>query len=388
MTKPTRLLMVAERFPPDIGGVATSAERTVVQLSRLGVQCDVFSWTKRLQPGRLETLGHTDEDIDVHRFGLFANLDLSMQHTWNVIEWLNERQPYHLIWGHYLYPSGFAAVLLARTLGIPSCVSARGNDIDRLLFPPGDFARLEWTLKKADVVTAVSADLASKIQGVNESIQPHVIHNTVNAEVFRPSPRDASLRDELGIRPNEAVVGFCGELRHKKGLPFLLSAMQEVRANRPACLLVIGEVRERDKRAIHDALADDADTRKRMIITGHLESPSNVARHLRLCDVVLCPSVWDGLPNALLEAMACGCVVLASDAGGIPEIIQHGENGFLVPRAHLHRLGDAMLECLDLPAGQRERIGEAARAHVTQHFHPSQEAEQLRQLLKDVLSPP
>ena len=118
-------------------------------------------------------------------------------------------------------------------------------------------------------------------------------------------------------------------------------------------------------------------------MTGPLDDPNAVARHLRLCDVVLLPSVWDGLPNALLEAMACARPVLASDSGGIPEVIEHGVSGLMLPRASLHRLGEAILELLDQGPEFASALGTAARQRVLTHFHPEIE----RTLLKRVIDP-
>src|SRR5262249_10311283 len=163
-----------------------------------------------------------------------------LQHTMNLLEWLHGEHPYAAIWGHYLFPAGFLAVTAARWFGIRSTVSARGNDVDRMTFPPGDFARLLWTLERADLVTAVSRDLARKIAVLTRrDLDIEVVPNVVDPETFSPGPPDPELRRLLGIGPDEAVLGFCGELRHKKGLPFLLGALREVRSTRPACLLVI-----------------------------------------------------------------------------------------------------------------------------------------------------
>ena len=79
------------------------------------------------------------------------------------------------------------------------------------------------------------------------------------------------------------------------------------------------------------------------------------------------------MPNALLEAMACGCCCIASDAGGIPEIIEHGLNSFMLPRQQLQCLGDAVLECLDLDSKVRAKIGVAARDRILAKFSPLQE---------------
>ena len=82
---------------------------------------------------------------------------------------------------------------------------------------------------------------------------------------------------------------------------------------------------------------------QRIIVPGRLATAGEVNQHLALCDVYLQPSLWDGMPNALLEAMAAGCAVIGSDAGGIPELITHGVDGIVVPRWQLHRLGDVVL---------------------------------------------
>ncbi len=382
------LLLISERYSPDVGGVARSARRTAEQLAYCGHQVHVLAWTKLLAPGQLDSRPTTD-GVHVHRLGLFSNWDFSLQHTMNVVEWMHQQRGFHAVWGHYLYPAGFMAVLFGTTHGVPSIVSARGNDVDRLMFPPGDFARLQWTLQRCQVVTAVSRDLASKIQVLVGTERPvHVVPNSVDIELFSPGDPDAELRAKLGIAPPESVLGFCGELRHKKGAPFLLSALHHVRLQRPACLLLIGEIRVREQSMLTEYLAEQPEAGRRVIVTGNLEDPVDVARHLRLCDVVLHPSVWDGMPNAVLEAMSCGRLVIGSDAGGIPEVVTHGENGFLIPRAQLHRLGEGILEVLDLPAAERDRVSAAARQRIATDFHAEAEREQLRRVMDELLRMP
>lgn len=397
-----RLLMISERYAPDMGGVARSAERISRAIAGLGIETQVLAWTKTLPPGHLESsrvplgtgsgTGGSGGSLVLHRIGLFANWDTSLQHTMNVVEWLHGQHALDAVWGHYLYPAGFMAVMLAESLRLRSVVSARGNDVDRLMFPPGDFARLRWTLERAGRVTAVSRDLAAKIEVlVGESRDVRVLHNTVDVETFCPDEPDcpskagSELREALGLYPREAVLAFCGELRHKKGLPFLLEALDQVRQVRPACLLVIGEVRAREQQVLADFTGSAGRERPRVVVTGPLATQREVARHLRLCDVLLQPSVWDGLPNALLEGMACGRVAIASDAGGMPEVIQHAVNGFLVPRAQLHRLGEAILEVLSLGNAQKQAIGEAARQTTLDRFHPVQESRWLADVLREVM---
>ena len=382
-----RILFFAERFPPDLGGVAQSAFRTAKQIAELGWQVHVLTWTKTLQPGVLDsrTSHGSTEGLNLHRLGLFSNLDLSMQHTTNVLEWLHEQHEFTAAWGHYLYPAGYMAVVFSESVGIASTVSARGNDIDRLMFPPGDFARLMWTLERATSISSVSEDLAKKVRVLlDKNPEVDVLLNSVDTEVFRPSlaPEGVSqLRQELQIRPEEVVLGFCGELRHKKGLPFILSGFAEVSRSRPACLLIIGEVRPRERAHLTTFATENPVAADRILVTGRLEAPEAVARHLQICDVSMQPSVWDGLPNSVLESMACGRIVLASDAGGIPEVITHGEDGFLVPKAQLQHFGTALLEVLGISKAEKDRISVAARKKMTEQFNASQEGERLKQVL-------
>lgn len=382
-----RILLIAERFPPDLGGLARSGARTAGALARLDAQVDVLTWTRTLPPGALQSLDAGEvatsaRGATLHRLGLFRQADTSLQHTLDVLEYLHSQRHYRLVWGHYLSPPGFLAVTFAGLAGIPSTVSARGNDVDQAMFPPGDFSRLLWTLQRATVLTAASGDLARKmvmLLGRDPGVE--VIPNAVDTSLFSPGPADPALRQRLGIQPGELVLGFSGELRHKKGVPFLLSALSEVRKVRPACLLVIGEVRAREQEQLTAFRVEHPEDAARLIVSGRLDAPEDVAAHLRLCDVYLQPSLWDGMPNAMLEAMACGLVVVASDAGGIPEAIDSGDNGFLVPKALLNHLGQAVIDVLSLSDERRAAIGAAARARIEQRFQAAAEAEVLRRVL-------
>jgi glycosyltransferase involved in cell wall biosynthesis len=381
------LLMLAERFSPDLGGVSRSASRTAAAISRLGWQVHVVAWTKSLPPGAVDD-AVTEDGVTVHRVGLFSNWDYSMQHTMNVLEWLHEKFVFDAVWGHYLFPAGYLAVVFARTMGLQSTVSARGNDVDRLMFPPGDFARLIWTLEKANTVSCVSEDLARKVKVLLEDeIEIAVLPNVVDATVFVSGEvLQSSLRIALGIQPEDAVLGFCGELRHKKGLPFILSALVQVCQDRKACLLVIGEIRPREQAHLSAFAAQHPEVADRILVTGHLVDAQGVAEHLNLCDVVLQPSVWDGLPNSVLEAMACSRIVIASDAGGIPEAVDHGVNGFVIPKATLNNLGTAVIEVLNLPDHKRAAIQDAARETVLRKFQAQGEADRLQLLLSGLVS--
>ncbi|MGD1922225.1 MAG: glycosyltransferase family 4 protein [Pleurocapsa sp.] len=379
----SRILLIAEKFHPDLGGVAVSAKRTYESLTRLGVKVDVVVWSRYLQPGEIA------QDRNVYRLGLFRNWDLTMIHTLNLLESLHERFKYDVIWGHYLFPAGFLTVWFAQLQGLKSVVSARGIDLDRGVFPPGDFARLRWTLENASLLTAVSADLGKKIGLVCGREDVTILKNAVDTDIFAPSltsQKRQELKAELGIETNELVLCFSGELRAKKGQDFLLSALSQVRKQRPACLLIIGEIRPAQESILATYKMQHPEDYERVIITQHISDSQQVAKYLQLCDLFLLPSIWEGLPNALLEAMACGCCCLASDAGGIPEIIDRGVDGFMLSKSKLQYLGTAILEFLELDRKTVDKVKIASRDRILTEFSLKAEQVRLERLLVDVIS--
>jgi glycosyltransferase involved in cell wall biosynthesis len=356
--------------------VAVSGGRIARSLASLGHEIDVVCWTRSLDAG---VVVQEQGNPAVFRLGRFREWDSTLPHTFNLLDWMVSLNRYDAIWGHYLNPAGFAAAFFGKQNGIPSIVSIRGNDLDREMFPPGDFARLEWTLRNAGVVSSVTRALAVKAQAVSGRTDIVLLHNVVDCAVFRPLNEDLTgLRESLGVGKEEAVLGFSGELREKKGLQPLLAALRQVQANRPACLLIIGDVRLSEMPRL---LLED-----RIIVTGQLAGPPEVNRHLQLCDVYLQPSLWDGMPNALLEAMAAerGCIV--SDAGGMPEMLTPGVEGVVLPRWQLHRLGEAVLEWLDSDLLTRARICKAARQRMIASFHADGERQALQGLLERISS--
>jgi glycosyltransferase involved in cell wall biosynthesis len=373
-----RLLFISERYPPDLGGVATSAGRISRALAASGADVDVIAWTRTLDAGHVL---QQEGNPCVYRMGRFREWDSTMPHTLNLFDWLLSKRPYDAIWGHYLAPAGFLAAWFGRLKNIPSTVSVRGNDMDREMYQPGDFARLRWTLERADCISAVSADLARKVAALSGRNDVVCLKNAVDTGIFVPGSAPSLLREQLGIQPGEIVLGFAGELREKKGQQFLLDALRRIRELRPACLLVIGEVRPSEMPRLMQWTGPGSLRDHRILVTGQLATADEVNGHLRLLDVYLQPSLWDGMPNALLEAMAAGCLAIGSDAGGIPEIITDGANGVIVPRWQLHRLGDVVLELLERSDEERTRIRQAAREHVMQEFGFDQEHRQLQQIL-------
>lgn len=380
-----RILFLTERFPPDLGGLATSSARISRTLAGMGLSVDVIVFSRHVESGKLEQESSDCANLRLFRVGMYRQWDMTMPATMNIIDYLHRQTPYALSWGHYLFPAGFLAVWLGRLKKIASVVCARGNDLDKEIFPPGDLARLLWTLQNAGAVSAVSQDMSHKIETLSGRSDITLLANTVETKTFAPQPPSRALRAKLDIKETDLVLGFSGELREKKGTPFLLDALLTAQEHRPTKLLVIGDVRAQQRTALQLFAAEHPQAADQLIVTGHLSEPRLVAEHLQLVDIYLQPSLFEGMPNALLEAMSCGRLCLASDAGGIPEIIRHGENGFLISRAELNHLGIAVIDAIEMPDSQKEAIKAKARATVLENFSYAQEAPALQQVLAPLL---
>jgi glycosyltransferase involved in cell wall biosynthesis len=378
-----RLLFISERFPPDPGGVAVSAVRISQSLARMGHGVAVLAFSNREAPGRAAS-SLADEGLAVHRLGTFDDIALTLEHGERLALLLHRRHRFEAVWGHGLGTAGFLATALSRRAAIPLLLAARGDDFDRLFYPPGDFARLEWCLRSAAAVSAVSAELAGRVRGVTGR-PVAVLPNVVDPERFRPGPRPAGLALRYGLRPGDVVLGFSGELRAAKGMAHLIEAFRQVRERRPTCkLLLIGDVHPDDRNELQRLVAATPGLASAIVRTGHVRDARAVARLLHLCDALLLPSLREGLPNGLLEALASAIPVVATAVGGITEVIAGDRGGVLVPRTHLHLFGRRVLELLDRPEAERRALAEAGRSVVLERFTPRHESERLDALLGEV----
>ena len=210
-----RLLFVSERFSPDPGGVAASAERISLALARIGHSVEVLTLSSREAPGRARS-DLSEYCLSVHRFGPFDDVALTLEQVERLALLLHRRHRFEAVWGHGLGTGGFLATALARRVGIPLVLGARGDDFDRDFYPPGDFGRLEWCLRSASVVNAVSADLAARIRAAHRPARGRAAqrrrHRTVSAGAAAQRA-GAPLRAAAG-RPR---AGFLRRVAERQG---------------------------------------------------------------------------------------------------------------------------------------------------------------------------
>ena len=190
-----------------------------------------------------------------------------------------------------------------------------------------------------------------------------VVHNGIDCEAFAPdSGRRSAARLQLGLAPGALAVLTVSVLREEKGLAVLLQAARAVAASVPdAVFLVAGDGPSSDAlRARSEELGLAGRVR-------WLGFRRDVRELLAAADLFVLPTLRDALPTALLEAMAAGLPVVASDTGGIPEIVEDPRLGCLVPPSDANSLTRAITDLLRRPA-ERAAMGAAARDHVRARF--------------------
>jgi glycosyltransferase involved in cell wall biosynthesis len=189
-----------------------------------------------------------------------------------------------------------------------------------------------------------------------------------------PSPQEA--RAGLGLPLDGSVLGAVSRLEPAKGIPFLIRALAQVDN---ATLVIVGDGAER---AALEALANDLGVARRIHWAGHRRDGD---RLLPAFDLFVQPSLHEGLPNTVLEAMAAGLPVVATGVGGTPEVVVDGITGLLVPPRDPDALAQAITRLLHDP-DLRLQMGQAGRERVASHFTVARMVEQTEQLYEQLLA--
>jgi teichuronic acid biosynthesis glycosyltransferase TuaC len=260
-----------------------------------------------------------------------------------------------LILNYWVYPEGNSCVRIARRLNKPVLVGSRGSDLRRI---PDAITRalVRWTVRSADGVLTVSEDLRQRAIALGAAPdRVWSIPNGCDRRVFSCQP-SAEIRTEAGIGPADRVILFTGALTPPKGVPELLQAFQKLAAGDPLLHLVcIGEG------PLHAQILEFAAQNGlsgRIRVPGKLSS-AEVARWMNAADVFCLPSHSEGCPNVVVEAIACGCPVVATDVGGIPDLVSPA-CGILTPPGNADRLAEALRQALAV-AWNRQDIARQSR---------------------------
>jgi glycosyltransferase involved in cell wall biosynthesis len=339
-----RLLLVNYEYPPVGGGAATATQAIAQKLVALGHQVTVFTGSFREVAPQYEEMGVTVRRIPCFRrradrcsiFEMFTFTLVSLFMVFSL-----RRYSFDGVIAFFAMPSGAMAVGAHLLYDLPYVISLRGGDV------PGLTPEVSWMhrfltplrryiLAHATAVVA-NSDGLRELSEAADSVATQVIPNGVDADFFRPTAADFAQDDKTPV----LRILFVGRFQKQKNLPYLF----EQCAHLPLDRFVLHLVGDGPLRAELHLLAEQRGIASAIVWHGWLPRPALRAIY-QAADCLVNPSFYEGMPNVVLEAMACGLPVLASNIPGNDALVRPGETGYLFDPAQGNGLQHALEELL------------------------------------------
>jgi glycosyltransferase involved in cell wall biosynthesis len=329
----------------------------------------------RVAQGKVSLLG---------RFARLAVMSHYMEAQYRATVSAGRARGADVVHAHWAIPTGPAAVLAARRLGVPCVITMHGGDVyvnpeQGYDFPTRWYVRppLRWTLRHANALTAITEDCrqhALRAGAPDGSIR--LIFNGTDLRRFSPSPNGTGVESRFGRQ----MVFACRQLFPRKGIRFLVEAVAQLKPRFPELQLVLaGDGFERPALV---RMAEELGIAADVHFLGWVPN-SALPPYYRGAALSVVPSLEEGFGIPAAEAMGCEVPVVASDAGGLPEVVEHGVTGLIVPRGDSQALAQAMGSLLENPE-LRRRMGAAGRERALRLFDWDRTAEQFEQLYREV----
>jgi glycosyltransferase involved in cell wall biosynthesis len=272
-----------------------------------------------------------------------------------------------------LYPVGYVTGLLARRFHTPHLTTIVGNDVKKYIFSPEKAALCRSGLENADIAAALSVDLmemADALTPIREKTR--IVYNSVEIpKQVWAKPRSGTFR-----------VGCAGIFKYAKGLPYLLKACATLAQRRTIRLELVGQVRPSEVPILEEMLKRIGD-RSLIELKPPMEHEKIFDWFLNI-DAFVLPSLTEGCPNILMEAMAVGLPCVAARTGAVEELIEHGNSGLLVPWGDSHAIAEALERIISAPETACS-LGAAARVKMS-HFNAEHERTEWRKIYDELVN--
>lgn len=248
-------------------------------------------------------------------------------------------------------------------------------------------------VQAADAVIAVSSGMREDVLRTYPALDPdrvHVVKNGIDTSVWFPAQRtDDSVLAQLGVDPTRPIVAFVGRITRQKGVAHLVAAAHRFSPDVQLVLCAGAPDTPEIAAEVAAAVADLAAARTGVFWVQEMLPTQKIREILSAAVVFVCPSVYEPLGIVNLEAMACGTAVVASDVGGIPEVVADGTTGLLVhyDANEAQRFESDLAEAVNSLVADPQRAnryGEAGRARCIEEFSWASIAQQTLEIYRKV----
>lgn len=298
---------------------------------------------------------------------------------------LIRRKQIQLVHSHWLLPQGLSAALWCRWYRKPYLVTAHGADVFVVLTPL--MSRLaRYTLARTGAITANSKATRQALLRLAPEVDPIVIPNGVDLSLFGPHQDSPPIRSTHG-NPKVLLLAV-GRFVEKKGFIYLIRAMPQILRAYPSTKLLLAGYGPLEAELEREVQAVDAQKQVRFL--GGLPS-TDLAKYYASADLFLCPSIYaadgdtEGQGVTILEAFASGTCVIATNVGGIPDMVEHGHTGVLVEEKSPEAIAAAVIQLLG-NQNLQSKLTENARRWVLQHANWEEVAGRFAELYSRLLS--
>ncbi len=361
---------------PTVGGSGILATRLGVEFAKRGYETHFITYERPFAIQGIDQENVYVHHVSVVEYPLFKYPPYTIA-LGSEMSRVTKNHGLALLHVHYSIPHATAAFMSRQLTGKPYVVTLHGSDVTILGSDPSYEPVNTYSVEAANAVTAVSkfmADEAKYSLGISQDIK--VIPNFVDTDMYAPAPCEI-IQVDPEDKP-EIVVTHVSNFRPVKRVEDLVYAMCIVAKDIPSArLMLIGEGPERHK---VERLVDRLDLRRNVVLTGYR---SDVPELLRCADLLVLCSETESAPLTILEAMSTGLPVIATNVGGIPEIVKDSENGYLVPIKHPENIAERILD-LATDRKKASRMGDNARKTILEKYSTMKVVEQYRKVYESV----
>jgi N-acetyl-alpha-D-glucosaminyl L-malate synthase BshA len=368
---------------PTYGGSGVVATELGIELAHRGHEIHFISYS---QPFRL-TVPHDNirfHEVTVSQYPLFEYppYDLALATRMSEVAEIYDLDLLHV---HYAIPHSVSAMLARQMLAsgtfarhLPYVTTLHGTDITLVGQDPSYLPITRFSIEQSDGVTAISDYLRKQtVQEFAIKKPIEVIHNFVNCDLYK-RPKDFSAERSVFAEPEERILVHLSNFRPVKRIGDVIEIFQRVQKEVPSRLLMIGDGPERPAA---EWQAHRLGLMNRIYFLGKQD---NVHEKLAIADLMLLPSQLESFGLAALEAMACEVPTIATNVGGVPEVIEDQKNGFLAPVGDVDLMARCAIEILSDDKRLRE-MGKLARFEAQSRFCSSKIIPEYEEFYRRVL---